>query len=437
MSGDTGTESQLAESLRTQINELLGKAETIDLIGTWEIVWGPAVQVVCNKQAANVMYVANREDQYVIAIAGTGSSQYDWIVENAYVTEKQEWPYRFYIENEDEDEENPENKKDPKISCATYIGLQNLKEMRSSDHDNKTLVEYLRQLTAEVMAPIEVITTGHSQGGSLSATLALDLLDTQQKEPENQESWDPWDPNRRATVCTYPSAGPTPGNAHFSEYFGKRFGTDNDRVKRVWNQLDIVPQLADVELSREILIKYLDYADTVSFRYRKTILLLEIIRALIKDYDVIQLLADLLKVNDYVQLPSNYDYKLEGAFEDRCNFLSNQEVENFIARLLSNSLLTHESKARSILQNLNQSNLENKNIVGTLLKDLDKIFKQITHQHTCAYIKSLDMEELYGPAFESVLSKFSSHCCLSETTISNEAAKRLKDVGELLSQVKQ
>lgn len=83
------------------------------------------------------------------------------------------------------------------------------------------------------------MTAGHSLGGALSPTLALEMVDRQSE----------WDPQGLVTVSTSPSAGPTAGNSDFATYFDSRLGS---RTNRIWNQVDIVPHAWEVDMLRAI-----------------------------------------------------------------------------------------------------------------------------------------------------------------------------------------
>jgi hypothetical protein len=71
--------------------------------------------------------------------------------------------------------------------------------------------------------------TSHSVGSAIGCLLALWLLETQAS----------WDPYGYATIYCYPFAGPTSGDANFSQYYTSSFGK---RSTRYYNRLDVVPR---------------------------------------------------------------------------------------------------------------------------------------------------------------------------------------------------
>jgi hypothetical protein len=99
---------------------------------------------------------------------------------------------------------------------------------------------------AQAKSPVEVIVTGHSLGGALSASVALALFNLQGQ----------WDPGHLATVSALPSAGATPGNADFSRYFGDSLGL---RTIRVWNRLDVVPHAWQLDMLEAVPSLYWPY----------------------------------------------------------------------------------------------------------------------------------------------------------------------------------
>ena len=86
-SGKHGTVEELGAYAEIVLHRTFNNSAIIDLIGEWEVVWGPKVYQVENSTVAdNAMYVARNKTsptQYVVAISGTNPiSAYGWIVED-------------------------------------------------------------------------------------------------------------------------------------------------------------------------------------------------------------------------------------------------------------------------------------------------------------------------------------------------------------------
>ncbi|HKI00848.1 MAG TPA: hypothetical protein VKK31_02595 [Thermoanaerobaculia bacterium] len=221
--GQTGNPTDLADNLSSSIQGRLGNSGLQNLIGSsWEIAWGPCVsQAPDSTHADNAMYVAHDtvNDIYVVAIAGTNyASTYDIHTEDFDVTPIP-WPY---------DSSAPSG---TKIATGTNDGVTALLGMQSQ---GQTLLSYLQSRTDTSVSTL--IFTGHSLGGALSPTLALALTELGLELSD-------W-----KTVCVYPTAGPTAGNAAFATYFSQTFpqSATGSEPWQVWNadlanSLDVVP----------------------------------------------------------------------------------------------------------------------------------------------------------------------------------------------------
>lgn len=225
-----GTPAQLQEWMEKTTIALLADKSVISLIGKWRLCWGPVVvsegKDIKNKVASNTMLVLRNEteDSYIISIAGTnGPSRYGWFTEDFRVYQTIGWKYNL-PDPDLSDNDKPENPL--RISYGTSDGLNILRKKMVSG--GKTIQEYLKSVFRDTSKQAQVIVTGHSLGGALSASLALSLL--------NQQAY--WDPNRMATVSAMPTAGASPGNQAFANYYGELLGT---RTYRVWNDIDPVP----------------------------------------------------------------------------------------------------------------------------------------------------------------------------------------------------
>jgi hypothetical protein len=196
-------------------------------IGTWELVWGPAVyELPTSDRPDNTLFVASSSGQLVVAVAGTNPYSFlDWIVEDFLVSTQVPWltGSPFSLER--------------KISLGTFIGLSVLQTLKPGPGQPGAGVLLKDFLATQVGAPVAISVAGHSLGGALSPTLALWLHDLQAD----------WDPAGNATLSSLPSAGPTAGNEAFAEYSDAQIGA---RVTRLYNPLDVVPHAwttADVQ----------------------------------------------------------------------------------------------------------------------------------------------------------------------------------------------
>ncbi|MCZ8224132.1 MAG: lipase [Microcystis sp. LE19-84.1B] len=209
-------------------------------IGQWTILWGPVIYYhdPKNQNWDNIMYVAKGENaetnnpQYVVAIAATNpKSSFDWLQEDAATHNMVSWSTQF-----------PER---GKISQGTNTGITILQNLK--DSSNRSLLEFLTQeIPSQSDQPIEIITTGHSLGGALSPVMALWLY-------ENQATWNPT--GKQITVNTQFSAGATPGDQTFSDYYGNTQPGLN-QSSRLWNSLDIVPHAWNIQQLQQIPTLY-------------------------------------------------------------------------------------------------------------------------------------------------------------------------------------
>jgi triacylglycerol lipase len=214
LSGSVGTiEPALTTLLKTKLTDLQ------PLIGTWDLVWGPAVyELPASDRPDNTMFVVSGGGQLVVAVAGTNPYSFlDWIVEDFLVSSQVPWPTGSPFPQE------------RKISLGTFIGLSVLQTLTPGPGQSSAGVPLQDFLATRVGAPITINISGHSLGGALSPALALWLHDVRAK----------WDPAGNATLAVLPSAGPTAGNAAFAQYSDSQIGA---QVTRLYNPLDIVPK---------------------------------------------------------------------------------------------------------------------------------------------------------------------------------------------------
>ncbi|TAE89983.1 MAG: hypothetical protein EAY81_01410 [Bacteroidetes bacterium] len=161
----------LQNDLTKILNALLTDSRMQRYIGTWQVVWGPAVgsygKDITRQVASNALYVAkNQDDTYVVATSATNPiSTYGWLTEDFDVQNMVVWPG---FENADPAA--------PRISNGSNTGLEHLLSLESN---GITLGAFLKQTFENSNIAKDLIVTGHSLGGALSACLALNLLNTQ------------------------------------------------------------------------------------------------------------------------------------------------------------------------------------------------------------------------------------------------------------------
>ncbi|MFF8956819.1 hypothetical protein [Streptomyces sp. NPDC014894] len=197
-----------------------------EVIGGWEIVWGPGVkQFRTDLYAVNALYLARSVDdptRYVVAIAGTnGSEPFEWLFENLLVRTVAWHPAKPFT----------------RVNLGTAIGLNVLKEITPSGDRpgaGTTLRQFLKRLPDK---NISLTVTGHSLGGVLAPALAVWLRDTQKVLGGLSPAG--WDFQERAKISTLSTAGPTPGNVRFAAYAAERL----ESVRRYANGLDLAPSL--------------------------------------------------------------------------------------------------------------------------------------------------------------------------------------------------
>ncbi len=236
-SGRHGSVSELEAYAGEVVRRVLADPGVVGLIGEWKLVWGPAVfQADGSTVADNAMYVAQNqtdESEYVVAISGTNPiSAYGWIVEDFTLVPTVAWPFGDAGSSAGD------------ITQGTSVGLNNLLNDLSSG--NQTLLPFLADQVAGAAAPLKITVTGHSLGGALSPATALALRDTQ-GIPLGQP--DGWDPQSSSTIAVLPSAGPTPGNVTWRNYYDERLGYVTNRL---WNAIDVVPHAWQISMLEQV-----------------------------------------------------------------------------------------------------------------------------------------------------------------------------------------
>ncbi|MBF6196295.1 hypothetical protein [Nocardia implantans] len=230
VNGISKEDSDLEATLSQQIQRYLDTNR--EVIGGWEIVWGPGVALFdTDLYAVNALYmVRSTEDRsrYVIAMAGsTDALVFDWLVEDCFIRQTPWFANGAAWHN-----------------IGTAIGVKTLLNIRPSGNRpgaGHTLPEFLSALGDKA---IDLSVTGHSLGGALSLTLALFLRDTQ---------W-LWDSSEKARISVLSTAGPSFCNQEFVNYTTQRL----QRVKRYANDLDVVPHMwnpPDIEDAKALYSK--------------------------------------------------------------------------------------------------------------------------------------------------------------------------------------
>ncbi len=222
VAGIPGTAWELQQELHDRVAADLVDPAFTRYIGTgWEIVWGPTIyQAIFSDYADDAMMVVRGTDSdgapvYVVAIAGTNPvSAFAWLQDFAVVI-----TVPFDAET--------------LIAQGTYVGLSIL-EMLPDSRTGDTLAEYLAAV-ADTNATL--IFTGHSLGGTLAPTFALDLVVIES-----------FDRNAWKAMYVYPTAAATPGDRPFADLFASNFprtktGSETWEVwnANVCNSLDYVP----------------------------------------------------------------------------------------------------------------------------------------------------------------------------------------------------
>ena len=254
--------------------------------GDWNVVWGPVViprPSIPSSYAANSMYVAYSKSQqvYVVAVAGTNfDSLYDWFDEDGNVApaDMVGWPLGLPSAG-------------AKISGATYTGITNLLGMR--DSSGVSLPTFLEG--APNPGDSTLVFAGHSLGGALAPTLALNLY------PDPAASG--W-----SNVYVLALAGPTPGNKQFAEafnsaypqvasgggaypYWNTNYQNFADIVPRAWNRMQSVAPLPSNGWSYFSIWGKLDFGLKLEVQ-----LLIEAINLLVRD-------AEYWRINSFIFTP--------------------------------------------------------------------------------------------------------------------------------------
>ena len=247
----------------------------------WKVAWGPALNYFPKKgntcHADNSMFVVQGTDSitnkkvYVVAIAGTNElSKFEMRSEDIAVTKVALW--------------NKSNPTQGEISEGSMTGLE--KVLGDFTYGAKsTLMDFFnKEVKQHGTANMEIMTCGHSLGGALSPLVALKIKETYQD----------------ILVSTYPTAGPTSGEAKFAQYLAATLGEDN--YISVINTNDIVPMAWE----HETLAMIPDVYDKPESNNTKMNSKMEIaLKVIAKEIE--------LKKIDYTRIAKSQEYRFTGS----------------------------------------------------------------------------------------------------------------------------
>lgn len=183
----------------------------------WQLVWGPVVyqhKETESRVADNTAFVARGTGDggkpvYIVSIAGTNpASAFDVYTEDLSVHQQDSFGSRFQ----------------GKISNGTNIGRNVIEGLVSG---GASLLQFLSGAGGQ---DATVVFAGHSLGGALAPTVALDYVVNQGL-----------DRRRYANIYVCPTAGPTPGDPFFSNLYARTFRARDGFNENLVSSLDAVP----------------------------------------------------------------------------------------------------------------------------------------------------------------------------------------------------
>ncbi len=234
---DVGSEEELQSLVSKRLKALLSDKRTQNLIGEWEIVWGPAIhQHGSDKSqskflgaqnpysqvslvADNGLYIAKYQgnspkDRYVIAITETNAfSWYGWLVENSFAKSTTWNKGKPWLDDSEDSQVNM------RIGDGSSKVLEIIYE--KLEYDKKSFLDYLRDLVKDYdKGKISIAISGHSQGAVLTPLVALSLIDRRSE----------WDPEEKVDLLAVPTAFSAIGNAEFAKYYESKLLDQTDAI---------------------------------------------------------------------------------------------------------------------------------------------------------------------------------------------------------------
>lgn len=252
VSSTTDAASALEKQLSDYIDQIFASknADIQGCLGGWSRAWGPSVFVDAEDyeqqgtgaiaSATNVMFAAQNGNNYVVAIAGTNSTSiFDEADEDGKITPTA-WTFG-----------NP-TKGSPFITTGNSDAIGILAGM-SAGGNNNTLDVFLQGLPDGSTVSF----TGHSLGGGLTPAFATALFN--QKSTLNSQLYGRMS-SGQLTVQIFPTAAPDIGNQDYvnlvQTYFKPGTTTPSPAWaqwnQKIWNSIDMVPQVWSPELTKGI-----------------------------------------------------------------------------------------------------------------------------------------------------------------------------------------
>jgi hypothetical protein len=216
-------------TIKDRVEKSLGKVSKIT--GNKKLVWGPAVHRDENLQIFidSLMYVVQDVDnpgEFTVVVRGTNPfSASSWFFEDFIVWEQAMW------------DTGPALPDAMVAVCSNYALAKHvaLTPVQGVPGVGQKLIQFLQGMVSGG-GNVTFDVTGHSLGGVMSSTLALWLMNMQERY---------W-PGKDVDISVYSFAGPTAGNQAFVDYSNETFNKNNEpRCFRFENKLDVATMAWD------------------------------------------------------------------------------------------------------------------------------------------------------------------------------------------------